>query len=581
MAQWSGGSRRHPDAATGTMSQHSDAHPNPVRAWPTWPAPGIPTSPEAWRVSPARPSLVRSAGIVAAAFVVSRILGLAREIILARLFGTSVEYSAYVSAFRVPDLLFLIIMAGSFGSAFIPVFAGLVSAGKKDDAWKLASTVLNLSAVAMAVFGALAFVFADPIVRYVVAPGSGDEATRLTVETMRILLLSPVFLGLGIAAKGILEAQDRFTLPALAPVVYNVGSILGAVLLAPTMGIRGAAIGVVAGAVAHLLIQLPGLVATGLRWRPWIDLRTPGLTEVGRLLGPRIIGQAAFQVNFIVVTSLAWRSGQESVAAINYAWQMLMLPHGVLALSISTVVFPTMARLYEAGDLAGMRAAFGRALKPLVFLSIPAAIALYFFRVPVVQSILQGGRFDAGSTALVAPALAWFAAGLLAYAVVEVLTRAFYAMHDTVTPVAAGIAIIAINLAIGALFVDRYGYVVLAFALSFSTTIEAAVLLAVLRRRLGGIDRAEWRWFGRVLLCAGAMAAACAVLAPPVAAATAPAVAPRIIQLTLLVCTLGAVALTYLVAAWLLHVPELRIATGQVTTRIPGLGRLSTIFSRR
>ncbi len=563
------------------MSQHTDTHPNPGRTWPTWPAPGIPTSPEAWRAPVARPSLVRSAGIVAAAFVLSRILGLAREIILARLFGTSVEYSAYVSAFRVPDLLFLIIMAGSFGSAFIPVFAGLVGAGKKDAAWRLASTVLNLSAVAMALFGALAFVFAEPIVRYVVAPGAGEEATRLTVETMRILLLSPVFLGLGIAAKGILEAQDRFTLPALAPVVYNIGSILGAVLLAPTMGIRGAAVGVVAGAVAHLLIQVPGLVATGLRWRPTIELRTDGVGEVGRLLGPRVIGQAAFQVNFIVVTSLAWRSGQESVAAINYAWQMLMLPHGVLALSISTVVFPTMARLYEAGDMAAFKAAFGRALKPLVFLSLPAAIALFFFRVPVVQSILQGGRFDAESTALVAPALAWFAAGLLAYAAVEVLTRAFYAMHDTITPVAAGVAIIAINLLIGVLFVDQYGYVVLAFALSLSTTIEAVILLVVLRKRIGGFARSEWRWLGQVVGCGLAMAAACTVLGPPVAAATAPGVAPRLVQLALLACSLGAVGLTYLVVAWLLRVPELQTAIAQVARRVPGMGRVAALFGQR
>ncbi len=572
-----------PSTTIGRMSRHLDAQPSHrgARTWPTWPAPGIPTSLEAWQTPTVRPSLVRSAGIVAAAFVLSRILGLVREIILARLFGTSVEYSAYVSAFRVPDLLFLIVMAGSFGSAFIPVFAGLVGAGKKDEAWKLATSVLNLSAVAMVLFGALAFIFADPIVRLVVAPSSGDEATRLTVETMRVLLLSPVFLGLGIAAKGILEAQDRFTLPALAPVVYNIGSILGAILLAPTMGIRGAAIGVIAGAVAHLLVQVPGLVSTGLRWRPRIDLRTPGLGEVGRLLGPRIIGQAAFQVNFIVVTSLAWRSGQESVAAISYAWQMLMLPHGVLALSISTVVFPTMARLFDAGDLSGMRAAFGRALKPLVFLSIPAALALFFFRMSVVQSILQGGQFDANSTALVAPALAWFAAGLLAYAVVEVLSRAFYAMRDTVTPVAAGVAVIAINLLIGALFIDEYGYVVLAFALSLSTTIEAVILLVVLRRRFGGIDPDEWRWLGRVVLCALAMAAASAVLGPPVAAATAPGLAPRLVQLALLASSLAAVGLTYLVAAWLLHVPELRVATAQIATRIPGMGRGSSSLGRR
>ncbi|MFM9105897.1 MAG: murein biosynthesis integral membrane protein MurJ [Chloroflexota bacterium] len=443
------------------MSDHERNPAAPrLRTWPTWPAPGVPVAIEEWR-NPRKPesgagaSLVRSAGIVAIAFVLSRVLGLVREIILSRMFGTSPEYSAYVSAFRVPDLLFLIIMAGSFGSAFIPVFSGLMGKGDRADAWRLASTVLNLSAIVLAVAGALAFVFAGPIVTGIVARGAAPEVQEITVNCMRILLLSPVFLGLGIAAKGILEGQDRFTLPAFAPVVYNVATILGALLLGPRLGVYGVAIGVVAGALCHLAIQVPGLVASGLAWRPAVDLSAPGLKEVGRLLGPRVIGQAAFQINFIAVTSLAWRSGEQSVSALNYAWQLLMLPPGVLALSISTVVFPTMARLWEAGDRAGMRAAFGRALKPLLFLSAPAAVALFFFRTSIVQTLFQGGAFTGESTKLVAAPLAWFAAGLVAYAAVEVLTRAFYAMHDTVTPVAAGIAIIVLNIARGAALVER------------------------------------------------------------------------------------------------------------------------------
>ena len=205
------------------------------------------------------------------------------------------------------------------------------------------------------------------------------------------MLLSPVFLGLGIAAKGILEGQDRFTLPAFAPVVYNACTILGALLLGPKFGVYGVAIGVVAGAICHLLIQTPGLVATRMRYSPLIDLRAEGVGQVGRLLAPRILGQAAFQINFIVVTNLAWRTGEQSVSALNYAWQLLMLPHGVLALSISTVVFPTMARLFQTGDLPALRQTFGQALRPLLFLSVPAAIGLYFFRTAIIQTIFQSG----------------------------------------------------------------------------------------------------------------------------------------------------------------------------------------------
>lgn len=558
--------------ATGEAAAGDDtgASPTGVRTWPTWPAAGVPIREADWRPPPPRPSLVRSAGLVAVGFILSRLLGLAREIVLSRMFGTSAEYSAYVAAFRIPDLLFLIIMAGSFGSAFIPVFSGLIGSGRKEAAWRLASTVLTLAALVMAVAGLAAFALADPLAAAVISRGADPAIQALTAETMRILLLSPVFLGLGIAAKGILEGQDRFTLPAFAPVAYNLATILGALLLGPRFGVRGVAVGVVAGALAHLAVQVPGLVGSGLRFRPSLDLQTEGLAEVGRLLAPRVVGQAAFQVNFIVVTALAWRSGEQAVAALNYAWQLLMLPHGVLALSISTVVFPTMSRLFAAGDLDGLRAAFGRALKPLLFLSLPAAIALFFFRDAVVQTLLQGGAFTSESTRLVAAPLAWFAAGLVAYAAVEVLTRAFYAMRDTVTPVAAGVAIIVLNVAIGLLLIDRYGYAVLAFGLSASTAVEAAILLAVLRGRLGGIARQEWSWLARVGLAGGSAGIVAAALGPLVAGWTVPGATPRALQVVVLAAALGLVGGVYAAAAWLLRVPELRVAFAKVANRPPG-----------
>ncbi|MBA3414019.1 MAG: murein biosynthesis integral membrane protein MurJ [Chloroflexia bacterium] len=545
--------------------------PDAARSWPTWPRPGVPIRLEAWQhpaIPTAAPSrLVRSAGVVAAAFVLSRLLGLVREIILSRLFGTSPEASAYAAAFRIPDLLFLVVMAGSFGSAFIPVFAGFIGAAKKDEAWRLASTVLTLSALALAVVGGLAYLFADSLVATVVAPGAPPAVQALTADTMRILLLSPVFLGLGIAAKGILEGQDRFDLPAFAPVVYNLATIAGALLLGPTLGVRGVAIGVVAGAIAHLLVQLPGLARSGLRFRPSLDLQTPGLAEVGRLLAPRLVGQAAFQVNFIIVTALAWRSGEEAVAALNYAWQLLMLPHGVLALAISTVVFPTMSRLFAGGDLDGLRAALGNALKPLVFLSLPAAVALYFFRDAIIQTLFQGGAFDAESTRLVAVPLAWFAAGLLGYAVVEVLTRTFYAMRDTRTPVAAGIAIVLLNVAIGATLIDRFGYAVLAFGLSLSTAVEAVILLLVLQKRLGRLGAREWRWLAQVASATVAMILTAAPLARLAGSWTTPGSTPWLLQAVLLAGALALSGAVYVAFAWIFGVSEPRTVFAQIGSR--------------
>jgi putative peptidoglycan lipid II flippase len=506
--------------------------------------------------------------------VVSRLLGLAREVILARQFGTSAELSAYVSAFRIPDLLFLVIMAGAFGSAFIPVFSGFLGDGEDESAWRLASVVLNLSGAAVVLLSALTWVAAPWLVSVIVAPGATAEAQRITTDCMRILLLSPIFLGFGIAAKGILEGQDLFTLPALAPLVYNAATIAGALLLGPTIGVYGVAIGVVAGAVGFLLLQIPGLIRSGMRYAVAIDPRTPGVGEVGRLLAPRLVGQAAFQINFIVVTNLAWRTGEQSVSALNYAWQLLMLPHGVLALSVSTVILPTLSRLWQSGDTDAFRATLGGALRPLIFLSLPSAVILFLFRVPIVQTLFQTGAFSATSTALVAAPLAFLAAGLVSYALVEALTRAFYAMHDTRTPVIAGIAIMLLNIGIGVALLDRLGYLALALALSASTTVEAVILVAMLRRRIGGVAPASWSWAARVIACTAITAVAAAVLVPPLTEATMPGNGPRVQQALVFLFAVAVVGAVYFGCAWMLRLPELEHAVEQILKRVPPLRHL-------
>jgi putative peptidoglycan lipid II flippase len=543
--------------------------------WPSWTRLGAPVTESDWGSRRHRVSLAKSAGIVAGSFVISRILGLVREIVLARQFGTSEAFSAYVSAFRIPDLLFLVVMAGAFGSAFIPVFSGFLGDGEDEAAWKLASVVLNISGVLVILMAAVTWVFAPELVRYIVAPDASSTAQQITVDCMRILLLSPVFLGFGIAAKGILEGQDLFTLPAFAPIIYNAATILGAVVLGPRVGVYGVAIGVVAGAIGFLLLQIPGLMRSGMRYSISFDPRTPGVTEVGRLLAPRLIGQAAFQLNFIAVTNLAWRTGEQSVSALNYAWQLLMLPHGVLALSVSTVILPTLSRLWQGGDTAAFRATLGCALRPLLFLSLPAAVVLFAFRLPIVQTLFQTGAFSAESTSLVAAPLTFLAAGLVSYALVEALTRAFYAMHDTRTPVIAGIGIVALNIVIGVALLDRIGYLALALALSLSTTVEAVVLIVVLGRRIGNVTAKTRDWLLRVIASSVVMALVAAVLADPLTEATMPGNGPRLQQIVVFLVVLGVVAVVYLGCAWMLRIPELTDMLDHLARRIPPLRRLS------
>src|SRR4051812_4799480 len=545
------------ESPSALASEHTESTQDTPDSWSTWPSSGRPVNVREWGTRRKKRSLIASTGIVAGAFVASRLLGLIREVILAQQFGTTEQFSAYVSAFRIPDLLFLVVMAGAFGSAFIPVFSGLLGNGEDAAAWRLASTVLNVSGVVVIVLAALAWLTAPTLVRYVVAPDANPTAQRITVDCMRILLLSPVFLGWGIAAKGILEEQDRFMMPALAPIIYNGATILGAVTLGPRIGVFGVAVGVVAGSIGFLLLQIPDLIRSGMRYSPSVDPRTPWLSEVGRLLAPRLIGQAAFQINFIVLTNLAWRTGGQSVSALNYAWQLLMLPHGVLALSVSTVLLPTLSRLWQAGEKDAFRARLASALQPLIFLSLPTSVVLFAFRTSIVQTLFQTGAFSAESTALVAAPLALLSLGLISYAVVELLTRAFYAMHDTRTPVAAGVAIIAINIAMGVLLLDRFGYLALAFALSASTTIEALILTMVLRHRLGSILPRLGSWLGRVLLATAATAVISWVFSPMLSEITTPGNAPRLLQLFLFAVGLAVVDIVYFGCAWILHIPEI------------------------
>lgn len=498
----------------------------------------------------------RSATIIGGAYVASRVLGLLREVILGYRFGTSSELDAYVSAFRVPDLLFLVVMSGAFGAAFIPIFGGYLASGDQQRASRLASAVLTITALTSVVLAIVAAIFASPIMRYIVAPDLPPDIQPVAIQTMRILLLSPILLGLGIAAKGILEAQNQFTLPALAPVLYNVAIIGGAIFLAPRFGVQGVAFGVVVGAVLHVLVQTPGVLRSNLTLTPTLSTQVDGLREVGALLVPRVIGLAAFQLNFVAVTHLASGTGEGRVSALNYAWQMMMLPHGVIALSISTVIFPTMARQFQQGEHAELRHTFTQALTPLLLLTLPASVGLFELRKAIPQTVFELGAFDATSTSLVAPALGFLALGLIWYALVEVLARVFYAMQDTRTPVIAGVIIIVINIVLGTLLVGPLGHAGLALALSASTGVEALILFAILRGRIGSLDPSFGSWIARVALATAAMALVAELIRPKLEAATAPAVGNKGLHLLMLMFAMALLAGTYFLAALLLQVPE-------------------------
>lgn len=519
------------------------------------------------------PSMARSAVIVSVAFILSRLLGLMREVILARAFATGPEMDAYVSAFRIPDLLFLTVMSGAFGAAFIPVFGDFITHGDERRAWRLASAVLTWSGITVVALSIAMFILARPLM-YLVSPGFDRHTADIAVNLMRILLLSPVFLGLGIAAKGILEAQQQFTLPAIAPLIYNIAIIIGALFFVDDFGIYAVGWAVIIGGLGHFLVQVPGLIRCGMRFTPTVSRQVEGLGEVLRLLGPRVIGLAAFQINFIAVTAFASIAGPSGVSAINYSWQLLMLPHGVLALSISTVAFPALAARYSTGDQIGFRDLLDRTMRPLLFLTIPASAGLLLLRKPIVQVLYERGNFGAESTAFVVAPLAWFAVGLVGYGITEILTRVFYATRDTRTPVITGILTIILNIILCALFVGSMDQAGLALALSVTTAAEAVILLFFLRHRIGNVVAPDfWPWLARVLAATAGMSAIVLLTVGPLESAMEAHAGELLVEYPLFLYAMAMYIVAFVVFALIFRIPELQGVVGKVAAKLPGPAR--------
>ena len=505
------------------------------------------------------------------ATVIGQLAGLARSVIVARTFGASPELSAFLYGNRVSETLFLLVAGGALGSAFIPTFTGFLAKDDKDSAWKLAASLARLVTLTLSLLALLAAFLAPQIVRYLLAPGfSSDPALfALTVDLMRIQLIASVLFGLGGLIVGVLNAHHIFLVPALTPAMYQLGIIFGALVLAPTMGVHGLAWGVVIGAVLYLLIQIPSLLK--LQTDYW-SLITSHLSfdsnvrHVLLLMGPRLLGVAVVQVNFWVNAALASKMSGASMAALSYAFALMLMAQAAIAQSVANAAMPTFSAQHALGQRDEMRASLAASLRGIIFLALPASLGLILLREPLVAMLYQRGEFDSQSTSLVAWALLWYAAGLLGHSIMEVLTRAFYAQHDTKTPVLIGTVAMGLNVvfsfAFAALF-PRFGWEALgglALANSLATAIEATVLFIVMRRRLEGIEGGH--------IARGFVQAAAGGLGMSLALAMWNQVGGG---LNRWVVGLGGVALggfVYGIALILLRVPELQSVIGFVKRRL-------------
>lgn len=447
------------------------------------------------RQDAARDAVVRNAVVVMGAFALSRGLGLVRQMVFGFYFGAGAEMDAYVAAARIPELLFLVVAGGALGSAFIPIFTTRLTQGDRAGAWRLSSAIINLLTVIILPLSVAAIALAPWLTRVVVAPQFAPELQAQTTLLLRIMLLSPAIFGVSGILMGVLNAHQHFLIPALAPSLYNVALIIGAMWGGRSgAGALGAAVATVVGAGAHLLLQVLGLRLFPARYTLTFGRGDRAVREVLALMLPRVLGVAAVQFNFVITNNLASGLGIGAVSALNYAWNLMTLPQGIIAQAIGTTAFPTFSEQAARRDYAALRASVSEMLRMTTALLLPSAVGLIVLGRPLIALLLERGAFDAASTGAVAAALGFFALGLLGNGLIEIVARVFFALHDTWTPTLAAVAAVVLNLLLGWTLPGVFGqlgllpHAGLALANSVAALVQLGLLVAPVSAKIGGLE---------------------------------------------------------------------------------------------
>lgn len=504
-------------------------------------------------------ALARAGLVVSGAFLVSRVLGWVRLVVIGNLFEPR-ELDAFFAAFRLPDLIYQLVAAGALSSALIPILAGLFATDENQRAWRVVSTVTNLMLGALVVMAGLIFLLAPQIVP-IVTPGFDGAQLARTVELTRIMLLSPILLALGAVATSVLNARGRFGAAATAPIVYNLVIITAALTLGPWLGVTGIALGVVLGSLGHLLVQLPPLLSTGFRPTATVDLAEPPARQALALMAPRAIGLGVTQITFVVATAIASTLTVGAVTSFNIAFTLLQIPVGVIGVPLGVVVFPALSREAAIGRTPEFVGLLSRALRLLLFVMLPITGLGIVLRREVVDLLFGHGRFDPATLELTSATLLAFMFGLAAHALIAVLARAFYARQDTRTPVIAAVASVLVNTSLAVILSGPLGLPGVGLAIAIGAWIEMSVLLVLLRRR---IPELALRSIGQV----AARSLVAAVVATAVAFALHGGLVlvgggssiPELIVRSGLVVGIGVAAYVLLAAA--LRIPELPSIVG-------------------
>ena len=464
--------------------------------------------------------MVRSAGIVSVAVAMSRLTGLVREMVMARLFGAGFVYDAFLLGFRIPNLTRDLFAEGALSSAFVPIFTQTLAQKGRREAAILSNLVGTALILIVGAFCVLGVIFSPALVDLLAegfrqVPGKFELAVKMTRIMFPFLLL----VALAAQAMGVLNACNRFAVPAMASTFFNIGSIIFGLAfgfwLGPRLGIEpitGMAIGVVLGGALQLFWQMPSLRSEGFRFRLSFDWNHAGLRQIIRLMGPAILGNAAVQINVMVNTNFASRiPGNGPVSWLGYAFRFMQLPLGLFGVAIASATLPSISRSAGAGNFDEFRRTLSRSLGMVFLLTLPSSIGLIVLGNTMIGAIYQGGKFQAYDTQQTALALSCYAIGLAGYSALKVLNPAFYALHDARTPMIISLISIAVNYgtAFALLHGTSLGHAGLALSTSAVAIFGSVALFAILRPRIGGIHgRALANSIWRIILASAIMGGA-------------------------------------------------------------------------
>lgn len=442
-------------------------------------------------------SITAAAALVAMSSLASRVLGILRDRILASKFNAGAILDTYFAAFRIPDLIFNLVVLGALSAGFIPIFTQLIKKNstdlkydskRKNEAWLLVSNVLNFLLLALALLSIFGVIFA-PTLTKLIAPGF-DAAQQLdTAKLTQIMFLSPIFLGLSGIMGGVLQSFKRFLIYSLAPIFYNLGIIAGAVWFVEWWGINGLAWGVVLGAFLHFIIQVPSVRRLGFNYRLFISWRDKNLRKLARMMLPRTMSLAISQVNLVVITVIASGLSAGSLSAFTFANNLQSFPVGIFGISFAIAAFPVLSE--QADNYKKLAAHFSQTIRQILFFVIPATILIIALRAQIIRVVYGAGNFDWRSTIMTMDALGFFAISLFAQASIPLLTRVYYAKHNSHTPFYFGLVSILLNIILSFYLGGIMGVAGLALAFSIASIINLILLWAWLYVKVGPLDLAH------------------------------------------------------------------------------------------